>query len=150
MVSGGSVALVQTCSETSAAEDVLANEICEALKGGFRAVGENQGDRESKGLSEESGQLGEPSMSYIPDSAIWYIAEIVEEISVESDPRNVIHRNMVLIHDNSAEEAYSKALEHGKHAETSYQNPEGKRFCIRFRGLRDLMVVHDDLEHGAE
>src|SRR5262249_26907387 len=90
------------------------------------------------------------NMAYIPDTATWYIAEIVEEISVETDPRKVIHRNTVLMNATSPEEAYSRSIELGKATETSYENPAGNRVSVRFRGLRDLIVVHDRLEHGAE
>jgi hypothetical protein len=30
-------------------------------------------------------------MGYIPANAKWYLAEIVEQIAVEGDPRNVVH-----------------------------------------------------------
>ena len=32
-------------------------------------------------------------MGYVPDDAKWWIAEIVEEITVEDDARNVVHIN---------------------------------------------------------
>ena len=89
-------------------------------------------------------------MSYIPADAAWYIAELLEEITVESDPRNVVHRNFVLIRADSPDEAYDKALALGRQSEISYQNPEGKQVHIAFRGLSELNVIHDDLKHGAE
>ncbi len=89
-------------------------------------------------------------MAYVPADAKWFIAEIVEEITVEGDPRNVVHVNFNLIRADSPEEAYAKSLELGKQCETEYDNPDGKRVQIRFRGLRNLGVVYDELEHGAE
>jgi hypothetical protein len=89
-------------------------------------------------------------MAYIPSDAEWYVAEIVEEIVVEGDSRNVVHRNLNLIHATSPEEAYAKAMDLGREAETEFDNPSGRKVVIRFRGLRDLHVVHDRLEHGAE
>src|SRR5579859_1907808 len=89
-------------------------------------------------------------MGYIPESAKWYLAEIVEEITVEGDPRNVVHTNLVLVRADSPEEAYEKSIELGTAAETSYENPHGKSVTIRFRGLHDLNVIYDELEHGAE
>jgi hypothetical protein len=38
----------------------------------------------------------------------------------------------------------------GRGGDQSYENLDRKRVTFRFRGLRDLNVIHDDLEHGAE
>jgi hypothetical protein len=89
-------------------------------------------------------------MAYIPANAKWYLADIVEQIAVEDDPRYVVHTNTVLIRADSPEDAYAKAVELGTGKEVSYQNPEDKSVTIRYRGLRDLNVIHDELEHGAE
>lgn len=89
-------------------------------------------------------------MGYIPKSAKWYLAEIVEQITVEGDPRNVIHTDLVLVRADSPEDAYQKALELGIAGDQSYENPDGKRVTCHFRGLHDLNVIHDELEHGAE
>src|SRR5436190_21794788 len=89
-------------------------------------------------------------MAFIPGDAKWYWAEIVEEITVEDDPRNVVHRNLHLIRADSPEEAYKKAIELGAAVEASWENVDGKRVTFRFRGLCDLNVIHDKLEHGAE
>jgi hypothetical protein len=89
-------------------------------------------------------------MAYIPKSAKWYLAEIVQQITVEGDPRNVVHTNLVPVRADSPEEAYQKALELGTGGDQSYENPDGKRVTFRFRGLHDLNVIHDELEHGAE
>ncbi len=45
---------------------------------------------------------------------------------------------------------YQKAIELGDAGEQSYENPKGKAVTVRFRGLHDLNVIHDELEHGAE
>jgi hypothetical protein len=89
-------------------------------------------------------------MAYIPKNAEWYIAEIVEEIIVEGDTRNVVHRNLNLVRANSPEDAYTKALDLGREGESEYSNPAGKKIVIKFRGLGALSVVQDRLEHGAE
>jgi hypothetical protein len=88
-------------------------------------------------------------MGYIPKSAKWYLAEIVQLITVEGDPRNVVHTNLVLVLADSPEEAYEKAIELGTAGEQSYENIDGKRVVFRFRGLHDLNVIPDALEHGA-
>lgn len=89
-------------------------------------------------------------MAYIPENAKWYLATLIEEITVEGDNRNVVHKNLVLVRADGPEQAYENALDLGKNSEDSYENPEGKLVRIRFRGLRELNVVHDELEHGAE
>src|SRR5580692_3729936 len=89
-------------------------------------------------------------MGYIPEDAKSYLAEIVEQITVDGDPCNVVHTNLVLVRADSPEEAYHKATESGIAGETSYENSDGKRVSINFRGLHDLNVIHDELEHGAE
>ena len=89
-------------------------------------------------------------MAYIPPNAQWYVAELVEEICVEGDARNVVHRNLVLVKASSPEDAYRRAMDLGQQRELTYRNPEGRTVVSRFRGLRELDVVHDPLEHGAE
>jgi hypothetical protein len=92
----------------------------------------------------------EDTKVYIPPDAKWYIAKVVEEITVEGDPRNVVHTNFLLIRADSPEEAYDKAFVLGKDDEDNYQNPSGKTVRVRFCGLSGLNVVHGDLEHGTE
>jgi hypothetical protein len=89
-------------------------------------------------------------MGYIPADAKWYLADIIEEIQVQDHPQNVIHINMMLVRADSPEEAYTKAIELGEQSNTSYENSAGSLVTISFRGLRDLYVIHDELEHGAE
>jgi hypothetical protein len=89
-------------------------------------------------------------MAYIPSDAKWYLAEIVEEIRIESEPENTVHTNTVLVRADSPEEAYQSALALGKEGEITYTNPDGKTVNVYFRGLRDLNVIHGELEHGTE
>lgn len=89
-------------------------------------------------------------MAFIPEDAKWYLAWLVEEIIVEDDPRNIVHTNLMLVRADSPHEAYEKAIELGKESEMSYENPDGKSVVSVFRGIKDLNVIHDELEHGAE
>ena len=89
-------------------------------------------------------------MGYIPEGAKWYIADIVVEMKTQNDPRNVVHTNIILIHAGSPEIAYEKAIKFGKDYESVYENPDGNLVKTVFRGLRDLNVIHDELEDGAE
>jgi Domain of unknown function (DUF4288) len=89
-------------------------------------------------------------MGFIPKNAKWYLADLVEEIRVDGEQRNVVHTNCTLIRANSPEEAHEKAIALGKRGNSTYKNVNGKMVTIRFRGLRELNVIHDELEHGAE
>ena len=80
----------------------------------------------------------------------WYLAELVMEIQVEGNPRNVDHQNLTLVRADSAEEAYQKALSLGRNEETGYDNPAGKHVEIRFKGISELGQVYEELEDGAE
>lgn len=89
-------------------------------------------------------------MAFIPKGAKWYIAEVVLEHQIADDPRNVVHINTLLVEAASPEDAYGKAIALGQSSEMDYLNTDEKRVQVTFRGLRDLNVIHDDLEHGAE
>ena len=89
-------------------------------------------------------------MGYIPDDARWYLAEVILEHRVEGDPRNLVYTNMNLIEAESPEQAHAKALALGRSEEMEYENSDGRLVRVIFRGLRDLNVIHDPLEDGAE
>lgn len=80
----------------------------------------------------------------------WFLAELVMKITVADDTRNVVHQNLVLIHADSADEAYEKAVQFGKKEEISYDNPAGKAIHSHFEGVSDLVEIIDDLYDGAE
>jgi hypothetical protein len=44
-------------------------------------------------------------MGYIPADAKWYIAEIVQELRIDSEPRSLTHINWVLVGADSPDEA---------------------------------------------
>ena len=89
-------------------------------------------------------------MAFIPEGAVWYVAQVVLEATVEGDARNVVHINYLLVRAESPEEAYDKALRLGTQHETAYRNRDNKEVNIAFRGLRNLTVVYESLEDGAE
>ncbi len=89
-------------------------------------------------------------MGFIPKGAHGYLAEIVLEHVVEGDRRNLVHVNTCLVEAASPEEAYRKAIQLGREAQFRYLNTDSKRVRVRFRGLRELNVIHGALEHGAE
>jgi hypothetical protein len=90
-------------------------------------------------------------VGYIPEGAEWYLADLVVEISVEAELRTVLHINTVLVHANDAEKAYEKALSFGKRSiGEPYRNSAGALVTMSFLGLRELAVIHEPLEDGAE
>src|SRR5579883_1726762 len=89
-------------------------------------------------------------MAYIPKDAKWYLADLIEEFRVAGERDNLIHKNTVLVRADSPEEAYDRAIELGKAGEISYENSDGKLVTCTFRGLQNLQVVYEELEHGAE
>lgn len=89
-------------------------------------------------------------MAWIPENAKWYIADLVEELKIADADRSVVHINAILIHAESPEIAYSKALEFGKTYEQVYENLSGQQVTTVFRGIQELMVIYDELEDGAE
>jgi hypothetical protein len=89
-------------------------------------------------------------MAFIPPGSKWYLAEIVLEIQIEGEGENIVHVNLVLVRADSPEEAYQRALAKGDSSSIEYENPEGRHITVTFRGLRDLNVIHGDLEDGPE
>jgi hypothetical protein len=90
------------------------------------------------------------TLGYVPEDAEWYIAELVQELVVADDPRNVVWRNLTLVHASFPDDAYEKAQSLGRAGNSEYLNPAGKLVTTRFRGISFMDVVHDPLEHGAE
>lgn len=80
----------------------------------------------------------------------WYLAELVLEHRVEGEPRNVVHFNTVLVEAEAPEDAWERALELGREAESVYPNTDGRPVSVRFRGVRQLHGAAEELEHGAE
>ena len=89
-------------------------------------------------------------MAFIPPNAKWYVADLVEEIRVPGRRRNHVWINTVLIRADSPEEAYRKSLQLGRDGNTSYKNISGQKVVCKFRGIKQLNVIHDSLEHGCE
>lgn len=80
----------------------------------------------------------------------WFLAELVMEFRVEGDERNVVHVDSVLVEADTRVHAWHAALELGREAENSYVNTEERRVTKAFRGIRQLMVLWEGLEHGSE
>jgi hypothetical protein len=94
-------------------------------------------------------------MSYrskLPKETKWYIshellyAETKKEAPTE---RLTVWENLILIRAKSRDEAYKKAMKHGKISEDKVKI-DGKPGELKFLGLRDLVLIYDELEDGAE
>ena len=88
-------------------------------------------------------------MAYIPADAKWFLADVVMEIRIEG-AASLVHINTLLVRADSAHQAYQEAVKLGQGSETSYQNSDDQTVRLIYRGLRDLNVIYDELEHGAE
>jgi uncharacterized protein DUF4288 len=86
---------------------------------------------------------------------MWYIAhELLYFVrkSGKNRARNqkiVAWENLVLISARSAEQAYKKAMKHGHLSEENVRINGDEGYC-KLKGLRDLVLIYNDLEDGAE
>jgi hypothetical protein len=77
------------------------------------------------------------------------LADFVVEFVIDKGGNLVLY-NLTLVRAESAEQAYGKAVEFGNRYETTYTNTDGQPVICKFRGLRELTMVYDDIEDGAE
>lgn len=89
-------------------------------------------------------------MGFIPKDARWYLADVVLEHRIDGDAQNVVHVNTYLVEAGCPDEAYQKAMAFGKAGELEYVNTNSRLVRVVFRGLRQLNVIHEPLEDGAE
>ena len=89
-------------------------------------------------------------MAHIPKNAVWYIADIIEEITVQGYKSCSLHINTVLIEASSPEDAFEKATVIGNTYNITYKNVYQKDVVCKFRGLQNLNVIDGKLEHGVE
>jgi hypothetical protein len=89
-------------------------------------------------------------MAYIPADGRWRLADLIVEFAIGGERGKVVHYNLTLVRADSAEEAYAKAVGFGERHEDTYTNTNGLLVKTRFRGLRDLTPIYEDLEDGAE
>ena len=86
----------------------------------------------------------------------WFISR--EILALELDDATAaepitVWENWILIKADSPEEAYKKAIENGRMEEQErFWTDDDKRRegHMRFVGLKDLLIICDDLEDGAE
>ena len=84
------------------------------------------------------------------ETARWYIAELVEELILDANVRNVIHRKTRVIFADSAEDAYEKALSLSSEHETTYLNQTHKSAQTRYWSLNELNLLQEEQAHAAQ
>ena len=87
---------------------------------------------------------------WIPKDTEWFLADLIQELKVADAEDSTVWINTHLIRASSPDEAYEKALNRGKLYEHFWTNTDGEQVVSRFRGLRDLLLVYEKLEDGAE
>jgi hypothetical protein len=81
-----------------------------------------------------------------PETARWYVAELTEEVTLEGDPNNVVHKKTRVIFADSPQDAYEKALTMITEHEIGYLSEHHKTIRTRFWGLRELMLSNEDMD----
>ena len=87
---------------------------------------------------------------YVPKDIEWFIAEMIQEFTFSNGDSPLVWVNSILVHAISLDEGYERAMKLGAQYDDVYMNSDGVQVTTRFKGLRDLFLVHDKLEDGAE
>ncbi len=87
----------------------------------------------------------------------WYVARVLVRFEYYDEDKSNLNRrckawiNQILIKAGSPEEAYEKALEHGKlHEAGEAWDDTGRKGSWQFEGLTSLLPIYDELEDGTE
>jgi hypothetical protein len=83
-----------------------------------------------------------------PSESVWFLSSEVQECVVAGRTTSTVWVNYRLLQAASLEEAYDRAVEFGKHAQTSYLDSDGETVAWKFRGLQDLAPLR--FEDGVE
>ena len=84
-----------------------------------------------------------------PETTRWYVAELTEEVTLEGDPQNIVHRKTRVIFADSPQDAYEKALTMITEHEVGYLNEHRKAIRTRFWGLRELSLSNEDMDRAG-
>ena len=86
---------------------------------------------------------------WIPKEMEWFLADLIQQFTFV-DGSHSVYVNTILVRATSVEQAYEKALEFGKVYNHTFTNTDGEEVNVSFRGLRDLFLIYEKLEDGAE
>jgi hypothetical protein len=87
---------------------------------------------------------------WVPNDMEWFRADLIQQFDFANGDNPVVWVNEILIRADSLENAHKKALSHGERYNETYTNSDGVLVTVRFRGLKDLYLIYDKLEDGAE
>jgi hypothetical protein len=88
-------------------------------------------------------------MANSPEASRWYVAELTEEVTLEGDPLNVVHKKTRVIFADTAEDAYEKALSMITEHELGYLSEHKRAVRTRFWGLRELDLSNEDMDRAG-
>jgi hypothetical protein len=91
-------------------------------------------------------RLERKDMADSPETARWYIAELVEELILDGNIRNVIHRKTRVILADCQEDAFDKALSLSQEHEPTYLNQTLNGAQTRYWGLNELNLLQAESE----
>jgi hypothetical protein len=95
-------------------------------------------------MTIEKDAKGEPVSWYLSREIIYF------EFADQGDQDEYqVWENLILINAQSPEEAYQKALKHGFDGEGEV-TIDGRKGRSKFKGLKTLVPVYEDIEDGAE
>jgi len=92
----------------------------------------------------EKNVVGEPVSWYLSREIIYF--EFADQTNQDEYQ---VWENLILINAQDPEEAYQKALKHGFDSEGEV-TIDGRKGRSRFKGLKTLIPVYEDIEDGAE
>jgi len=72
------------------------------------------------------------TMAFIPKDAKWYLAWLVEEITVGDDAQNIVHTNLILVRAGSQTRHMKEPLNSGKNQKSRMRIPDGKSVGLCF------------------
>ena len=89
-------------------------------------------------------------MSFIPGGNNWYLALMLFSTEVKAAGALELEVSFTLIYAAGPEEAYNAAMKIGHEREVSFTNTDDQVVDVKYHGLKDLNVILDPLENGAE
>lgn len=92
----------------------------------------------------EKNVKGEPVSWYLSREIIYF--EFADQTGQDEYQ---VWENLILINAQSPEEAFQKALKHGYDSEEEV-TIDGRKGRSKFKGLKTLIPVYEDIEDGAE
>jgi len=81
----------------------------------------------------------------------WYVSHEILAIELDDEDTDdvLVWENLILINADDPSEAYEKAMQHGVASEDEIK-VNGKKGRLSFKGLKDLVLIYEELEDGAE